>query len=124
MKEITTIIRTNKIQKTKKALVAAGYPAMTVKEVLGRGKQMGLQNEFCHDLPDPDIDDEDYQPQISFIPKRMVTLVAPDSDVEALVELIIKVNQTGNAGDGKVIISPISDVARVRTYERGADALV
>lgn len=124
MKEITAIIRTNKIQRTKDALVEAGYPSITAKEVLGRGKQRGLQHEFCHDLPEPEegMEPED-APRISFIPKRMLTLVVEDKDVEPLVDLLIQVNQTGHAGDGKIIVSGVSDAVRVRTAERGSHAI-
>ena len=122
MKELTAIIRTNKIQRTKDALVEAGYPSMTVKEVLGRGKQRGLQQEFCLDLPEPE-DGVEEQPPVIFIPKRLLTLVVADEDVEPLVELITKVNQTGNVGDGKIVVSPVSDAVRVRTSEAGQVAL-
>ncbi|MBI5871422.1 MAG: P-II family nitrogen regulator [Actinobacteria bacterium] len=121
MKEITAIIRTNKIQRTKEALVEAGYPSMTVKEVLGRGKQRGLQQEFCLDIPEPD--DGELLPRVSFIPKRLLTLVVDDEDVDTLVVLITKVNQTGNVGDGKIIVSPVSNAVRVRTSEAGHVAL-
>lgn len=123
MKEITAIIRTNRIQKTKDALVESGYPSITAQEVLGRGKQRGLQHEFCHDLPVPDSEPED-MPGVCFIPKRMLTLVVEDSDVEPLVTLITRINQTGNAGDGKIFVTPVSDAFRVRTGERGEHALV
>lgn len=122
MKEITAIIRTNRIQKTKDALVETGFPSITAQEALGRGKQRGLQHEFCHDLPEPDEEPGD-MPGVSFIPKRLLTLVVEDEDVDALVDLITAVNQTGNAGDGKIIVSPVSDAFRVRTGERGAHAL-
>ncbi|MHB1361597.1 MAG: P-II family nitrogen regulator [Thermoleophilia bacterium] len=122
MKEIAAIIRSNKIQRTKDALVAAGYPAMMANEVLGRGKQRGLQHEFCHDLPAPEGDD-DLQPQVSFIPKRLLTLIVEDECVDALVELIIEVNQTGNVGDGKIVVSPVTETVRVRTRETGKLAL-
>ncbi len=123
MKEITAIIRTNKIQRTKDALVDAGYPSMTVKEVLGRGKQRGLQHEFCHDLPEPEGDEEDVQPRVSFIPKRLLTIVVADEDVHALVDLLVEVNRTGNVGDGKIVVSPVTDAVRVRTSEAGKVAL-
>ncbi|MCL4309416.1 MAG: P-II family nitrogen regulator [Actinomycetota bacterium] len=122
MKEITAIIRPNKIQRIKDALAAAGYPSITVKEVLGRGKQRGLQHEFCHELPRPG-EDTDFAP-VSFIPKRMLTLVVADSEVAQLVELIINVNQTGNVGDGKIIISPVGGALRIRTGESGESALM
>lgn len=121
MKEITAIIRTNKIQRTKDALVEAGYPAMTANEILGRGKQRGLQQEFCLDLTEPE--DDRGQTQVSFIPKRLLTLVVADEDVEPLVELITRVNQTGSVGDGKIIVSPVVDIVRVRTSEAGQVAL-
>ena len=122
MKEIMAIIRPNKIQRIKDALAAAGYPSITVKEVLGRGKQRGLQHEFCHELPQPG-EDTDYA-SISFIPKRMLTLVVADSEVAQLIELIINVNQTGNVGDGKIIISPVGGALRIRTGESGESALM
>ena len=122
MREITAIIRPNKIQRTKDALVDAGFPSITVKEVLGRGKQRGLQHEFCHELPQPEVDDEP-QLQISFIPKRMLTLVVDDEDVKGLVDLIIRTNGTGNVGDGKIIVSAVRETLRVRTGETGAKAL-
>ncbi|MHB1412551.1 MAG: P-II family nitrogen regulator [Thermoleophilia bacterium] len=122
MKEITAIIRPNKIQRIKDALAAAGYPSITVKEVLGRGKQRGLQHEFCHELPRPG-EDTDYA-AVSFIPKRMLTLVVADSEVAQLIELIINVNQTGNVGDGKIIVSPVGGALRIRTGESGESALV
>ena len=122
MKEITAIIRSNRIQKTKDALAAAGFPQITVKDVLGLGKQRGLQHEFCHELPEP-ADGEEF-PGVSFIPKRMVTLVAADNEIDKLVDLIIKVNQTGNVGDGKIIVSPVGNALRIRTGESGQAALL
>ncbi len=122
MKEITAIIRPNRIQRTKDALAAAGYPSITVKEVLGRGRQRGLQHEFCHELPEPG-EAADF-PGVSFIPKRMLTLVVDAAEVEKLVNLIINVNQTGNIGDGKILVTPVRDAVRVRTGENGAPALL
>ena len=121
MKEITAIIRGNRIQKTNQALLDAGYPSLTVQEVLGRGRQRGLQHEFCHELPAPAGDNEAVA--VSFIPKRMLTLVVEDENVEAIVNLIIETNQTGNAGDGKIIVAPLRDAVRVRTGENGNDAI-
>lgn len=121
MKEITAIIRSNRIQKTKAALAAAGYPQITVKDVLGRGRQRGLQHEFCHELPEPG--DGEAFPGVSFIPKRMMTLVAGDEEIDRLVELIIKENRTGNIGDGKIIVSPVTGALRIRTGESGQAAL-
>lgn len=123
MKEITAIIRPNKIQKTKDALENAGFPSITVKEVLGRGRQRGLQHEFCHELPDPEPEETGPEPLISFIPKRMITLVIEDQDVDKVVNLLMDVNRTGNAGDGKIIVSRVGEALRIRTGERGHPAL-
>ncbi|RJQ47722.1 MAG: P-II family nitrogen regulator [Gaiellales bacterium] len=125
MKEITAIIRTNRIQKTRRALEEAGFPSMTAQEVLGRGRQRGLQHEFCHELPEPEYAaDDDTVNQVGFIPKRMLTLVVDDADVDQVVALLIGANQTGNVGDGKIFVSAMSGAVRVRTGERGVHALV
>lgn len=122
MKEIVAIIRTNRIQRTSKALIEAGFNSVTAQEVVGRGKQRGLQHEFCHELPDPGGDVE--SPTVSFIPKRMLTLVVEDDQVDKLVDLIIDANRTGNVGDGKIVVMPVSGAVRVRTGESGAAALM
>ncbi len=122
MKEITAIIRMNKIQRTNDALLNAGYPAITLVEVLGRGKQKGLRFEFV-----PALTGSDKLPKpssVSFIPKRMITLVVEDKCCQKVVDLIIKANQTGNIGDGKIFISPVDDAVRVRTGDCGPAALL
>ncbi len=116
MKEITAIIRMNKVQKTKDALLGCGYPSFTVRRVMGRGKQKGLCFEFNPPLPDPEKEAETC---IRFIPKRMFTVVVEDENVSEVVQKIIEVNQTGNAGDGKIFVSNITEAIRIRTGERG-----
>jgi len=68
-------------------------------------------------------DDEEIQPRVSFIPKRLLTIVVADEDVDALVELLVTVNRTGNVGDGKIVVSPVTDAVRARTSEAGKVAL-
>lgn len=116
MKEITAIIRMNKIQKTKDVLLECGFPSFTVRRVMGRGKQRGLCFEFNPPLPDPEKEAETC---IRFIPKRMFTIVVDDENVNDVVQKIIEVNQTGNAGDGKIFVSNVTDAIRIRTGESG-----
>ncbi|AKB17678.1 MULTISPECIES: P-II family nitrogen regulator [unclassified Methanosarcina] len=116
MKEITAIIRMNKVQKTKNALLGCGFPSFTVRRVMGRGKQKGLCFEFNPPLPDPEKEAETC---IRFIPKRMLTIVVDDENVSEVVQKIIEVNQTGNAGDGKIFVSNITEAIRIRTGESG-----
>jgi nitrogen regulatory protein PII 2 len=116
MKEITAIIRMNKVQKTKDALLECGFPSFTVRRVMGRGKQKGLCFEFNPPLPDPD---EETETCIRFIPKRMFTIVVDDENVNEVVQRIIEVNQTGNVGDGKIFVSNVTETIRIRTGESG-----
>ena len=117
MKEITAIIRMNKVQRTKDALLECGYPSFTVRRVMGRGKQKGLCFEFDPPLPDPEKNEADTC--IRFIPKRMFTIVVDDKSVKEVVQKIIEVNQTGHVGDGKIFVSNISEALRIRTGEDG-----
>ncbi|MPN27194.1 Nitrogen regulatory protein P-II [bioreactor metagenome] len=116
MKEITAIIRMNKVQKTKDVLLECGFPSFTVRRVMGRGKQKGLCFEFNPPLPGPEKEAETC---IHFIPKRMFTVVVDDENVNEVVQKIIEVNQTGHPGDGKIFVSNIIEAYRIRTGESG-----
>lgn len=116
MKEITAIVRMNKIQRTKDALLEAGYPAFNVVKVLGRGKQKGLCYEFDPPLPKTE-EARSSDTCVRFIPKRMLTLIVNDESVQEVVNAIIKANQTGHAGDGKIFVAPVNEAVRVRTGE-------
>ena len=117
MKEIMAIIRMNKVQKTKDALLGCGFPSFTVRRAMGRGKQKGLCFEFDPPLPDPEKNQADTC--IRFIPKRMFTVIVDDASVSEVVRKIIEVNQTGHVGDGKIFVSNISEALRIRTGEAG-----
>ena len=116
MKEITAIIRMNKVQKTKDVLLECGFPSFTVRRVMGRGKQRGLCFEFNPPLPNPEKEAETC---IRFIPKRMFTVVVDDENVNEVVQKIIEVNQTGHPGDGKIFVSSVTEAIRIRTGESG-----
>ena len=120
MKEIIAIIRMSKMQKTKNALAGIGYPSMTANRVLGRGRQKGLY------LPHSGINPEKSEwndRKMKYIPKRMVSVVVSDANVDEVVESIMKINKTGKIGDGKIFICSIEEVVRIRTDERNDEAL-
>jgi nitrogen regulatory protein PII 2 len=118
MREVIALIRMNKIQRTKEALADAGYSCLTATLVYGRGKQRGLYiNPLGNVKPDSK------KAAIRFIPKRMLNIVVDDESVPEVVELIMRVNRTGMIGDGRIFVCPMNDAVRVRTGERGDDAL-
>ncbi len=119
MKEVIAIIRMNMMNKTKRALADVGVVSLTARKVMGRGKgkvdylllkgaEEGYEEAINQLAPGPKL-----------IPKRMLTLVLPDEMVDAAVQAIVHVNQTGNPGDGKVFVCPVLDALRVRTGESG-----
>lgn len=123
MKEIMAIIRMNMINKTKTALAEAGVSSITAREALGRGR--GLV-----DLTLLEGAEQGYEEAISqlgqsqrLIPKRILFIVAKEKYVEKIVRTIIKVNQTGKPGDGKIFVMPVMDSTSVRTGENGDNTL-
>ncbi|MCL0068945.1 P-II family nitrogen regulator [Thermodesulfovibrionales bacterium] len=122
MKEVTAIIRMDKMTATKEALDALGFLAMTATKVQGRGKQRGFLNDISIKVDLAVMQDERAK-EARWLPKRMVYLVVHDDEVREVVDTIIKVNQTGNFGDGKIFVTSIEDAARVRTKHRGRAAL-
>ena len=121
MKEIIAIIRPKKMAQTKNVLDTLGFPAMTARRVMGRGKQRAIIGEVSFDIQETELLEE--KGSMSYIPKRMISLVVPDEDASLVVEVIMRVNHTGQIGDGKVFVCPIVDAVRVRTDERGESAI-
>ncbi len=123
MKEVIAVVRINMMNQTKEALTAAGVDAFFAHEAQGRGK--GFVN--------PDVlagAEEGYEEAAALLgekgklyPKRMITVVTDDDQVKDVVETLIKTNQTGKPGDGKIFVLPIPDAVRVRTGESGAKAI-
>jgi nitrogen regulatory protein PII 2 len=118
MKEVMAVIRMNKINDTKRALNEAGITSFTATgRVLGRGKGL-VDYRILHGA-------EEGAPEAiaqlgdgpRMVPKRLITVVVSDDWVERTVEAIIKTNQTGNSGDGKIFVLPVLEATRVRTGE-------
>jgi nitrogen regulatory protein PII 2 len=123
MKAVMAIIRMNMMNKTKKALADSGISSMTAKDVLGRGK--GLVDFSVLEGAEKGYEEALAQLGQSrrLFPKRQILVVVPDKLVQPTVTAIIKVNQTGKSGDGKIFVMPVSDSVCVRTGEFGDQAL-
>ncbi len=123
MKEIVALIRMNKMNETKRALAGADISSFTARKVMGRGK--GKVDYLLLKGAEEGHDEAINQlgPGPKLIPKRMLNIVVPDALVKVAVEAIIRVNQTGNPGDGKIFVMPVTDTIRVRTGESGDGTL-
>ncbi|MCM1566865.1 MAG: P-II family nitrogen regulator [Dehalobacter sp. 4CP] len=127
MKEIIAIIRRHQVPSSKKALEEAGFNALTIQSVEGHGKQKGVGGWAAEVDPllNPLLKYETPMPDavMKWIPKRMLHLVVQDDEAESAVKALIKANQTGNIGDGKIFVCPLEEVIRVRTGENGPRAV-
>ncbi len=123
MKEIMAIVRMNKINATKRALIDAGVSSMTAFECLGRGK--GLVNMDVLKGAEKGYEEAIVQLGQSdrLRPKRAIFVVVPDQLVQKTVDTIIQANQTGKSGDGVIWVKPTEDSFSVRTSEHGDTVL-
>lgn len=112
MIRVEAIIRPLKLDDVKSALDAIATKGMTVTEVRGFGKQKGLTERY-----------RGSEYTISLLHKMRVEVIVEEEQVEAVVDAICQAAYTGEIGDGKVFLSPVIDAIRIRTGERGADAL-
>ena len=112
MRLVTAIIKPFKLDEVKQALEAYGINGITVSEASGYGRQRGHSEVY-----------RGAEYKIDFVPKVRVEVVVDDVDASEVVMVILKAAQTGRIGDGKIWTVPVEDVARVRTGERGLDAL-
>jgi nitrogen regulatory protein P-II 1 len=112
IKKIEAIIREEKLQDLRTALEDHGFGSMTVYEVKGRGAQGGITLQWRVG-----------EYRIDFLPKKLIMLVVKDDQVKKVVDTICQVCQTGAAGDGKIFISTIDEVIRIRTGESGETAM-
>ncbi|RKY98736.1 MAG: P-II family nitrogen regulator [Ignavibacteriae bacterium] len=112
MKKIEAIIRPFKLDDVKEALLEEGVRGLTISEVRGYGRQKGHTETY-----------RGSEYRIEFVPKMKIEVVIEDSKVEKVVDAISKTAKTGQVGDGKIFISKVEDVIRIRTDESGKHAL-
>ena len=112
-KKIEAIVREEALEPVKNALRAIGIVGMNVYEVRGHGRQGGVELSWRGTTY-----------QMDMIPKMQINIVLSDHNVEKAVETIIQAARTGKEGDGIIFIYPVDDVIRVRTGERGREALM
>jgi len=112
MKKVEAIIKPFKLDDVKEALTEIGVIGMTVTEVRGFGRQKGHTELY-----------RGSEYTIDFLPKVKVEIVVPDHLVDKVVETVIVAAKTGSIGDGKVFVFPVEESVRIRTGERGEDAI-
>ena len=112
MKKIEAIIKPFKLDEVKEALQEVGLQGITVTEAKGFGRQKGHTELY-----------RGAEYVVDFLPKVKIEVVLPDANVEAAVEAIKEAAQTGRIGDGKIFVSPVEQVIRIRTGETGNDAV-
>jgi nitrogen regulatory protein PII len=112
MKLVTAIVKPFKLDDVKDALKSAGVAGMTVSEVRGFGRQGGHTETY-----------RGSEYQIDFVPKSRLDIIVDDADVERVVESIVSAAATGKIGDGKVWVTDVDRLIRIRTKEEGAEAI-
>jgi nitrogen regulatory protein PII len=112
MKKIEAILKPFKLDEVKEALAQQGIQGMTVSEVRGFGRQRGHTELY-----------RGAEYVVDFLPKIKIELLLDDADAEKACRVIEESGRTGKIGDGKIFIIPVDDIVRIRTGERGADAV-
>jgi nitrogen regulatory protein P-II 1 len=112
MKKVEAIIRDEKLSAAKEALKALGVAGMTVTEVKGHGTQKGITEVY-----------RGRQYAVDLLPKIKIEAVVDDKDVKKVNDAICEVSRTGSIGDGKIFVSSVDDVIRIRTGESGEKAI-
>ena len=112
MKLITAIVKPFKLDDVKAALTSAGITGMTIAEVQGFGRQAGHTEVY-----------RGAEYQVDFIPKGRVEVIVDDDRADVVVDLITESARTGKIGDGKIWVTNLDQVVRIRTGERGTDAV-
>jgi nitrogen regulatory protein P-II 1 len=112
MKKIEAIIREEKLGAVKKALEEKSYFGMTVSEVSGRGRQKGISLQWRVG-----------EYRVDLLPKLKIELIVLDEDVPMAIDAIVSNSRTGETGDGKIFVTPVETVVRVRTGDRNESAI-
>ena len=112
MKKIEAIIKPFKLDEVKEALAKEGIQGMTVAEVKGFGRQKGHAELY-----------RGAEYVVDFLPKIKIELLLEDAKAQRAVEVIVSASRTGRIGDGKIFVLPVDEVIRIRTNERGGEAI-
>ncbi|CAN5913665.1 P-II family nitrogen regulator [soil metagenome] len=112
MKLVVAIVKPFKVDDVKDALREVGIAGLTVTEARGFGRQRGHTEVY-----------RGAEYQVDFVPKSRIEVMVDDADVDGVIDAIIKAARTGKIGDGKVVVLPLEDVVRIRTGERGPEAI-
>jgi nitrogen regulatory protein P-II 1 len=112
MKKIEAIVREERFHLIKIGLEEKGFISMTVSDVIGRGKQRGVSLKWRVG-----------EHRIEFLPKKRIEMIVEDKDCQVVVDTICEKARTNSVGDGKIFILPVEEVIRIRTGERGTEAV-
>jgi nitrogen regulatory protein P-II 1 len=112
MKLITAVVKPFKLEEVKEALKGSGVQGMTVTETRGFGRQRGHTEVY-----------RGAEYQIDFVPKVQIEILADDAVADRIVEIIVSTARTGTIGDGKIWVTPVEAVHRIRTGESGSEAI-
>jgi nitrogen regulatory protein P-II 1 len=112
MKKVEAVVRPHLLDAVKTALQDVGIVGMTISEVKGFGRQKGHTETY-----------RGSEYKVDFLPKVKIDVVVPDEIVEKVVEAVLKTAKTGKFGDGKIFVTSLDNVVRIRTGERGEDAV-
>jgi nitrogen regulatory protein P-II 1 len=112
MKKIEAIVREERFHLIKIALEEKGFISMTVSDVMGRGKQKGVTLKWR-------VGDH----RIEFLPKKKIEIVVEDEDCQTVIDTICERGKTGAVGDGKIFVLPVEGVFRIRTGDKGSEAI-
>ncbi len=112
MKKIEAIIREDNFAQVKHALEDEGFVSMTISNVFGRGQQKGVALKWRVG-----------EHRVEFLPKKKIEIVIEDKDIDIVIDIICENSRTGIFGDGKIFVIPVDEVIRIRTKEKGAEAV-
>jgi nitrogen regulatory protein P-II 1 len=112
MKQIEAIIKPFKLDEVKEALTKVGIQGMTISEVKGFGRQKGHTELY-----------RGAEYSVDFLPKVKIQILVPDEKASQVVDAILQTARTGKIGDGKIFVIPVEEVIRIRTGEKGPDAI-
>lgn len=112
MKLVTAIIKPHKLDDAKEALQAVGVQGLTVGEVRGYGRQRGHTEVY-----------RGAEYTVEFVPKVKLEIAVQDQDVDAVIDALVAATRSGQVGDGKIFVTPVDRVVRIRTGDEGAEAL-